>query len=107
VISNLGTIVSPFSEIAESDTAASLEYAVILQGARRIIVCGHSSCTVLQNLLSPSQDLDVNVNKWLDQAPPRSCTDERGNADALRELVERNVILQMQHLMTYRKLREE
>ena len=109
VISNLGNIVPPFLEAAETDVAASIEYAVTVQSAGRIIVCGHSSCGVLQNLLSPSQDLDVNVNKWLDQAPLRSRTSEE-NADALRELTEGNVVLQMEHLKTYpeieRKLKD-
>lgn len=109
VISNLGNIVPPFLEAAETDIAASIEYAVTVQGARRIIVCGHSSCGVLQSLLSPSQDLDVDVNKWLDHAPVRSRSSEE-NAEALRELVEGNVVLQVEHLKTYpeieRKLKD-
>lgn len=100
VISNLGNIVPPFHEAAETEMAASIEYALSVQGARRIIVCGHSSCTVLQSALAPSRDLDVNVNKWLDPAPPRSPTSEE-NADGLRKLVEGNVVLQMEHLKTY------
>lgn len=109
VISNLGNIVPPYLEAAEAEIAASIEYAVALQGAGRIIVCGHSSCGVLQNLLSPSQDSGVNINKWLDQALLRSRTSEE-NADALRELAEGNVVLQIEHLKTYpaieRKLKD-
>ena len=101
VVSNLGNIVPPFLETIEIDTAASIEYAVTVQGVRRILVCGHSSCAVLQSLLSTSQDLNANVNEWLDRAPLRSLTGEKTNADALRELVERNVVLQLEHLKTY------
>lgn len=100
VISNLGNIVPSFLEAAETDIAASIEYAIMVQGARRIIVCGHSSCAVLQNVLSPSQDLTADFNERLDKALPHHRAGEE-NAHALRELVEGNVVLQMEHLKTY------
>lgn len=101
-VSNLGNIVPPFSATDQNESAASIEYALASQDARRIIVCGHSDCSVLKNVLLCPPVSAAAVNKWLHYAPRVPFpTTEKATEEILRELVEANVVLQMEHLKTY------
>ena len=100
---NAGNIVPPTGEYVGGVTAA-VEYAVELLRVKDVIVCGHSDCGAMKGLLAPEKVSHLKfVSKWLDYA--REAAEEvrsgqpklRGKA-LLNAVIERNVVLQLEHL---------
>jgi carbonic anhydrase len=106
ILRNAGNIVPPHSE-APSGEAATVEYALHQLHVRDVIVCGHSRCGAIQGLLTP-QALDPmpQVKSWLEFARPvldRLPKEDKtlSAATLLGLAVEKNTLVQMDHLKTY------
>jgi len=106
VIRNAGNIIPPHGKGGHSE-AASIEFAVSMIGIRHIIVCGHSDCRAMHNVLvNEGQDDASTISRWLkhaeaarDEALGMKRSEKR--ADPLTNLVRKNVLLQLRHLKTY------
>jgi carbonic anhydrase len=106
VLRNAGNIVPPHGVDAGA-TAAGLEFAVCALHVRHIVVCGHTHCGAVEGLLDPEKVAHLPiVSKWIQHAYPVRKMVEPGQKGAigdhlLTEAVQRNVLLQLEHLRSY------
>lgn len=121
VIRNAGNIVSPYEECVGGD-GGTLEYAVSVLEVKHIVVCGHSNCGAIKALMHPEEleGLPL-VRSWLAHAgldtsiaqnPEGRSLLGLGHAELHAEelaridrLAERNVLTQLDHLMTHPHVR--
>lgn len=104
VVRNAGNIVPQLDADGTSadGTAGSIDYAVAALGVAHIVVCGHSSCGAMKGLADPaSLETLPSVARWLEHSEGLRAA---GTAD-LDDLIERNVLLQLDHLATYPTVR--
>jgi len=52
MLRNAGNILSPYGALVGGSTG-TIDYAVLVLGVKRVIVCGHTDCDVLKVLLHP------------------------------------------------------
>lgn len=102
---NAGNIVPPHTTHTGGMTA-SIEFAVAALNVPHIVICGHTECGAMKGAMNP-EGLDnlPHVKEWLgyskaavaivDQLAPES------NEERMQLLLERNVMLQLQHLKTH------
>ena len=114
VLRNIANIVPPFDKAQEySATASAIEYAVVMLGVTKIIVCGHSDCGGCKALHYPSGKLDKvpGIQKWLTLAAPvkekvLSLDDETSEESRTKLTEQINVMEQVNNLQTYPFIRE-
>lgn len=103
---NAGNIVPPHARHAGGITA-SIEYAVQALGIKHIIVCGHSDCGAMRAAMDMGSLKEFpHVCNWLANSEAAIAVVKNKHADEspeekLDRLIERNVILQIQHLATH------
>jgi carbonic anhydrase len=113
---NVGNLVPPADAegISTSDVseASAIEYAVLVLGVRNIVVCGHSSCGAMKAALAQKVQPDTpNLAKWLHHASAACFRLQlEGALDGALprddQLSQVNVLVQLEHLMTYSIVRE-
>jgi len=103
---NAGNIVPPHTQHTGGVTA-SLEFAVSVLEVPHIVVCGHTDCGAMKCAIS-GEGLDElpHVKEWLGFS--RAAVDEvnaigkgMSEKERMNLLLEKNVILQLQHLKTH------
>ena len=112
---NVGNLVPPATadglSTGDLSEASAIEYAVKILKVSNIVVCGHSGCGAMKAVLAPLPLDDApNLAAWLHHARPaatrlaREAPPGAGLApyDRLSQL---NVLVQLDHLMTYPDLR--
>ena len=106
LVRNVGNLIPPYDDSASHGTGAAIEFAVLNLKVRHIVVCGHSHCGAIRALYEPPPAEARHLNGWLTHA--------RGailpvtlSPEALRRVEQRNVALQLEHLMTYPMVRRE
>jgi carbonic anhydrase len=106
ILRNAGNLVPPHGG-GVSGSAATLEYALKVLNIRDVIVCGHSQCGAMQGLLTPESLRDLPaVRSWLTHAQDilpaiESAGAGLAPADKLMLAIERNVLLQLEHVKSY------
>ncbi len=111
VLRNLGNVVPPCSTHVSSE-AATIEHAVERGQVRDIYICGHTHCAAVDGLLKLETSRHVpSLKNWLQFAGASVERAKRrvsaGAATDLHEaLVEANVLLQVEHLLTYGAVHE-
>ena len=100
VARNVGNLVPAYGVMMGGVTAV-IEYAVVALGVSQIVVCGHTDCGAMKGLLNPQSVAGLpRVTEWLQHAAPAL------SSMKAEELVERNVLLQVHHLMTHPEVAE-
>lgn len=103
---NAGNIVPPHTKRAGAMTA-SIEFAVSALNVPHIVVCGHTECGAMKGAMNPETVAALpHVREWLSFAQDAvDFVAARGRdadeAARMRMLLERNVILQLEHLTTH------
>jgi carbonic anhydrase len=109
VVRNIANLVPPYEDVRYRSVGAALEYAVHVLRVPHIVVCGHTQCGGLRALINGHEKLvdDMpSLAAWLhDAAAVRGrlarlhteCTGERLE----KELINENVVVQLEHLLTY------
>ena len=108
VCRNIGNIVPSYGEMM-GGVSAIVEYAVVALGVSHVVVCGHSDCGAMKGLLradDPTLKRMPTVASWLRNAEAaRSVVDalhpDLEGGPKVQALVEQNVRLQLQHLLTH------
>ena len=108
VCRNIGNIVPAYGEMM-GGVSAIVEYAVVALGVSHIVICGHSDCGAMKGLLradNPTLQKMPTVSSWLRNAEAARSVVEAVHPDLdgtpkVQALVEQNVRLQMQHLLTH------
>jgi carbonic anhydrase len=105
ILRNAGNIVPPYG--GGGGEEATIEYAVAQLGVRHIVVAGHSSCGAMNGLLDPhGLDSLPSVARWLTHAREvvpqiQQAGEHLSPAERLRLAIEKNVLLQKEHLKTH------
>ncbi|WP_156502696.1 MULTISPECIES: carbonic anhydrase [unclassified Oleiphilus] len=106
IIRNAGNIVPPHSSQTGGVTA-SIEYAVAALQVKHIVICGHSCCGAMQGVMNPQAVSELpHVSQWLSfsNAALQVVKEKYPNdsdQEQLNHLIEQNVLLQTQHLVTH------
>jgi carbonic anhydrase len=90
---------------------SAIEYAIQVLNVGDIVVCGHSGCGAMGALLQDRNALPPNLDAWLEHARATLRDDDHSASlgfgdDRADVLSKRNVLLQMQSLMSYSMIRE-
>lgn len=112
VLRNAGNLVPP-ATATTSGEAATIEYAVQALKVQDVIICGHSHCGAIAGLLRPQlvEGLPA-VGKWLEYAEQvyQEIADQKltinDNDDLLTSAVKANVVVQLNHLRSFRAVSE-
>ncbi len=100
VARNAGNIVpsADTQDLNPDGISAALEFAVNVLGVGHIVVCGHSNCGAMNAALHPEQVEGTSyLRSWIEHC---IAAVESPNDD-LDDVIRRNVLLQIEHLMTY------
>jgi len=108
---NVGNLIPPATaegiSIGDVSEASAIEYAVLVLKVANIVVCGHSECGAMKAVLARNPTPDTpNLDKWLHHASTAAFRLEHEGAleaslqphDQLSQL---NVLVQLEHLMSY------
>jgi carbonic anhydrase len=106
ILRTAGNLIPPCGS-PPSGEEATIEYALKQLHIHDVILCGHSQCGAMQGLLSPEALGDMPaVARWLGHARDilpvvKAAGEDLSPAELLQLAVERNVLLQMEHLKSY------
>ena len=106
IIRNAGNIIPPHS-LVTGGTTASTEYAVGVLGVRHIVVCGHTDCGAMRGAMARESLAELpHVCEWLSHCDAavrivRENYKTENTEQELKTLIERNVVVQIQHLKTH------
>ena len=113
---NVGNLVPPATvdgvSIGDVSEASAIEYAVLVLKVANIVICGHSECGAMKAVLAAAAKPDApNLEMWLHHADAAAFRLEHEGAldpalarhDQLSQL---NVLVQIEHLMSYPIVRE-
>jgi carbonic anhydrase len=106
ILRNAGNLVPPAGGPANGEEA-TVEYAVTHLHVHDIILCGHSKCGAMHGLLAPQALAAMpRVAEWLTHARAVLPEVEKGAAGLTDEqklalAIEKNVLVQLEHLKTY------
>ncbi|HVQ60552.1 MAG TPA: carbonic anhydrase [Burkholderiales bacterium] len=113
---NVGNLVPPATgeglSTGDVSEASAIEYAVLVLGVSNIVVCGHSECGAMRAVLARAPLPNApNLGKWLNNVGAAAFRlDHEGALDpALKphdQLSQLNVLVQIEHLMSYPIVRE-
>ena len=105
-------ILFPPYEATNGGEGATIEYAIEALGIRQVIICGHTQCGVMKELLQLGEleDKMPPVYSWLrhTEATRKLVQDNYshlGKKDRLDALVAENVLTQIENLRTYPVIR--
>jgi carbonic anhydrase len=114
---NVGNLIPPATvdgaSTGDLSEASAIEYAVMELKVANIVVCGHSECGAMKAMLVRSpKHKTPNLDKWLHHANSAAFRlEHEGPLDAgLKphdQLSQLNVLVQMEHLMTYPVVRQQ
>lgn len=113
-IRNIANIVPPYRKTEEYvSTTAAIEYAITEINVENIVVCGHSNCGGCNALFYDEERMKniPHVKKWLELAAE---VKERVKESTLKDDLQArewmaeqlNVVLQLEHLLTYPNVKE-
>ncbi len=114
---NVGNLIPPATvdgaSTGDLSEASAIEYAVLVLKVTNIVVCGHSECGAMKAVLTHDPKLKApNLDKWLYNANTAAFRLEHEGAlnTALKphdQLSQLNVLVQLEHLMSYPIVREQ
>lgn len=114
---NVGNMIPPAtvdgSSTGDLSEAAGIEFAVTVLGVENIIICGHSECGAMRAALDPASVAKAsNLSKWLHHAASAVFRlEQEGPLDSTlsvhNQLSQMNVLVQLEHLMTYPIVKEK
>jgi carbonic anhydrase len=116
VMRNVGNMVPPAtvegSSTGDVSEASAIEYSILVLKVQNIVVCGHSECGAMKAALSRNSPAETpNLNKWLHHCESAAFRlDQEGPLNRLLaahdQLSQLNVLVQLEHLMSYPLVRQ-
>ena len=91
--------------VGHHGTAAAIEYAVLVLGVERIVVCGHSHCGGIRALYEETPPRAVHLGAWLELGREATLP-VQVTPEALKRTEQRSVVLQLERPMGYPMVRE-
>lgn len=109
VLRNAGNIVPPHGAVDGSEEA-TIEFALAKLDVRCVVVCGHSNCGAMSAIVGQVDVSELKeLRQWLRHAEPvqkELWHSGLAGADLLRAAVQRNVLVQIEHLRTHPQVQE-
>ncbi len=108
VIRNAGNIVPP-EDAPPGAVSSGIEYAVKVLNVKNVVVCGHSHCGLISEALHPETLLPLpHLRAWAEHACGCEVQKRMGHSpeETLAQAILQNVRGQLEHLRTYRVVRE-
>jgi carbonic anhydrase len=113
VIRNMGNLIPPVdSNDQENSVPSAIEFSVMTLNVSDIIVCGHSECGAMQALSQGVEKLTCpHLKSWLKYGEESFNKLRKGvvidpSLSQHNQLSQLNVLVQMQHLLSYPSVRE-
>jgi carbonic anhydrase len=116
VIRNVGNLISPCGvdgiSLGDVSEAAAIEYSILYLGVTSIVVCGHSECAAMKELIAGNTRDEMPMFKtWLHNGHPAlermdAATWINPKLESHNRLSQVNVLQQLAHLMTYPMVKE-
>ena len=111
VLRNAGNIIAPYCAETPSNEALTLEYAVRVLEVEESVVCGHAKCGAMDGILNIDQltelkSVHAQLKKCSSQFTPHKLQEISNKENALGELINENVKLQMKNIMSYDFVKE-
>ncbi len=113
---NVGNLVPPATAdgISTGDVseASAIEYAVLVLKVADIVVCGHSECGAMKTVATGHTNPQApNLDRWLCHADPAAARLEQEgplnpSLQSHDQLSQLNVLVQLEHLMSYPIVRD-
>src|SRR5262245_24879835 len=113
---NVGNLVPPATSegisVGDVSEASAIEYSVLVLKVTDIVVCGHSECGAMMAVIAnPAHPDTPNLAKWLHHAKAAAFRlQQEGpldpNLNPHDQLSQLNVLLQLEHLMSYAIVRD-
>ncbi|WP_250475110.1 carbonic anhydrase [Caballeronia sp. GAFFF1] len=114
---NVGNLIPPATAEGAStgdlSEAAAIEYAVLVLKVANIVVCGHSECGAMKAVCARNPKVQApNLDKWLHHANAAAFRlEHEGPLNAQLkphdQLSQINVLMQIEHLMSYPIVRQQ
>ena len=116
-IRNVGNLIPPATadgiSIGDFSEASAIEFSVLVLKVANIVVCGHSECGAMRVVMGRDERLESpNLARWLHHANPAVFRLEHegaldSNLKPHDQLSQVNVLVQLEHLMSYPIVREK
>jgi carbonic anhydrase len=116
-IRNVGNLIPPATadgiSTGDLSEASALEYSILVLKVENIVVCGHSECGAMKVVTAGDEQLETpNLKKWLHHAYAAAFRLEHegaldSNLKPHDQLSQVNVLVQLEHLMSYPIVREK
>lgn len=114
---NAGNIVPPYNPERTGGMTASIEYAVAVLNVPHIIICGHTDCGAMKGAMNTGALEHLpHVKEWIGHSSAAvektklhvgcGCNDHLPDEN-LRDVIEENVMLQIEHLSTHPSVAEK
>ena len=114
---NVGNLIPPATadgiSIGDLSEASAIEYSVLVLRVANIVVCGHSECGAMKAVMANHARPETpNLIKWLHHAPAAAFRLEHEGALDVKlkphdQLSQLNVLVQLEHLMSYAIVRDK
>lgn len=114
---NVGNLIPPATveglSTGDLSEASAIEYSVLVLKVANIVVCGHSNCGAMKAVLTRHPNVNApNLHKWLYHANAAAVRlEHEGALNAALEphdqLSQLNVLVQLEHLMSYPIVRKQ
>jgi carbonic anhydrase len=108
VIRNMGNMISPFNVESTSDVGAALEFAAIILRIKDIVVCGHSGCGAIKELLTAGASNHKNLpclSKWLTKN--QTIKAQLSECITMDQAAKLNAVLQAENIKTHPLIQEK
>jgi len=114
IVRNIANIIPFYRKSSEYlSTTSAIEYAVNVLNVENIVVCGHSNCGGCRALFYDEYELHSipNTKKWLELAEPVkekvNKTEIENDNEFYRKAEQENIMLQIEHLLTYPYIKDK
>ena len=114
---NVGNLIPPATadgiSIGDLSEASAIEYSVLVLKVANIVVCGHSECGAMKAVMTNNPGLEApNLTRWLHHAHAAAFRLEHegalnANLKPHDQLSQINVLVQIEHLMSYAIVRDK
>ena len=115
-VRTVGNLIAPASDgnraAGDVSEAAAIEYGMLALGVKEIVICGHSRCGAMRAVLdNASLERMPNLREWLTHGVPSLDRVQRAELidhqlPIVEQLSQVNVLQQLDHLRTYKLVRE-
>ncbi len=111
IVRNVGNLIPPYGVDKTPAEGAAVEFAVGVLNVKEVIICGHSGCGAMKEVLqgnlirSEKSDQFPSLKAWLQQA--QSIRDQLPSDASVKQAAELNAVLQVENLKTYPLIREQ